>query len=324
VLTPDKVTDQLRAHADAWHSTAPLSVAALAEQVRRDEIDILVDLTLHAAGNRLLMFARKPAPVQVTYLGYPSTTGMTAMDWKLTDGFLDPSGRSEQFSSERLAYLESTYWCYRQPLAEVPVSEPPLRTRGQVTFGCFNNFARVSNDAVSAWCRILAARPTSRLILHADPGEHRLRISKNMAAQGIHDDRFEFVEHVRTAKYFERHAMIDIALDPFPYCGGTTTCDALWMGVPVVSLVGDIAVRRAGLSILSRVGLAELAVDSVDAYVQMAIELASDVERLTQLRRELRDRMSASPLMDAPAFARDVERLYRQMWIDWVAANPSR
>ena len=162
----------------------------------------------------------------------------------------------------------------------------------------------------------------ARLIIHADPGAHRRRVTTALAAHGVGADRVYFADRVTLEPYFAQHAKIDIALDPFPYCGATTTCDALWMGVPVVSLVGDTAVRRAGLSLLSRVGLADLAANDVDAYIDIAIQLAKDPERLTTLRRELRDRMRRSPLMDGPAFARDVERVYREMWTNWRQTNP--
>ncbi len=324
VLTEDSVSAKLRGAADMWRNTRAMKNEALFEQIRRDGIDILVDLTLHSAGNRMLVFARKPAPVQATYLGYPSTTGLAAMDWRFTDRLLDPGDQGTRFYTERPAYLETTYWCYHKPRPDVRVALPPARSAGRVTFGCFNNFGRVTDAAIAAWARILKNMPTSRLILHADPGGHRQRVLQPMAAAGIAAERIEFVERAKLAAYFESYSRIDIALDPFPYCGATTTCDALWMGVPVISLVGDIAVRRAGLSILSRVGLADLAVDSVDAYVRKAIDLARDVEKLAELRRGLRDRMLNSPLMDAASFARDVERLYRMMWIDWVSSERLR
>lgn len=320
VLTPDATSDQLRAHSDTWRLTRALSDDALTEQIEADQIDILVDLAQHSAGHRLLIFARKPAPVQVTYLGYPSTTGLSAIDYRLTDRFLDPPDQHRPFYSERNAYLESTYWCYAAPALAVDVNALPATTRGHVTFGCLNSSAKVSDDAMHAWARILLAVPRSRLILHANPGEFRDRALTLFAAQGIGVDRITFHARVTIANYFSLYNDIDIALDPFPYCGATTTLDALWMGVPVVSLVGDIAVQRAGLSILSRLGLSDLATTSTDAYISTAVKLAVDVERLSSLRRGLRERMRSSPLMNAPAFTRDVERLFRQMWQQWCGS----
>ena len=323
VIKRDRMTEELQGNSDAWHFTTGLTHDALADQIRRDAIDILVDLSVHSSDNRMLLFARKPAPVQVTYLGYPSTTGLLTMDWRLTDRFLDPPDESRPFYTEKSAYLESTYWCYRPPEIDVALSDLPLAKNGHVTFGCFNSFAKVSDNALAAWGRILSEMPGSRLMLHSDPGDHHQRVFDAFGAHGIERDRFEFVPRAPLGIYFQRYQQIDIALDPFPYCGGTTTLDALWMGVPVVSLVGDVPVRRAGLSILSRIDLGDLAVDRVDAYVAKAIELAGDIERLKSLRSGLRDRMLHSPLMAAPAFARDVERVFRMMWTEWCESKPT-
>ena len=312
VHQPDAMTNRLRVHADTWRFTATLTDEAVAEQIRADEIDILVDLALHSDGNRMLTFARKPAPVLASYLGYPSTTGLRAMDWRLTDRLLDDPARDGRFYSEHAAYLETTYWCYSEPIASAMISNPPMLAHEHITFGCVNNFGKVSDAALAAWAEILTQLPDSRLILHVQPGPHRQR------ALNACGDRVTFVQRQSLAKYFEQYNAIDIALDPFPYCGATTTLDALWMGVPVVSLAGETAVQRAGLSILSRIGLADLVAGDIDNYIGRAVELAGQRERIAELRRTLRQRMRASPLMDAAAFARDVERLYRMMWSTWV------
>jgi predicted O-linked N-acetylglucosamine transferase (SPINDLY family) len=319
VLVPDRITESCRAHADMWRSVLGFSDQQVAEVIRRDQIDILVDLTMHMANNRLLVFARKPAPVQVTYLAYCGTTGLSTIDYRLTDPYLDPPGRFDPFYSEQSIHLPETYWCY-QPLVQVPcVPRVPALKAGRVTFGCLNNFCKATAATLAAWSELLQAVPQSRLLLHAQVGRHRDRVSGFFAQQDISADRVMFVKQVPVAEYFEIYERIDVALDPFPYGGGTTTCDALWMGVPVVSLAGQTAVGRGGVSILSNVGLPELVAQDSEQYVRIAVELAQDLCRLSELRATLRDRMQASPLMNAPRFARNVEAAYRNMWQRWCA-----
>jgi predicted O-linked N-acetylglucosamine transferase (SPINDLY family) len=316
---PDLFTDHCRTQADVWREVLDLSDEHLAHAIRQDRIDILVDLTMHMANNRLLVFARKPAPVQVTYLAYCGTTGLRTIDYRLTDPYLDPPGQDEPFYSEQSIRLPETYWCY-QPIMETPPVNPlPALRTGQVTFGCLNNFCKVTAPTLAAWSRLLQALPAARLVLHAHPGSHRYRVREFFAEQGISPDRLIFADRRPTVEYYQMHERIDVALDPFPYGGGTTTCDALWMGVPVVSLAGQTAVGRGGLSILSNVGLADLVAQDAEEYVHLALELANDLPRLSQLRATLRARMQASPLMDAPHFARNVEAAYRSMWQRWCA-----
>ena len=214
--------------------------------------------------------------------------------------------------SEKSIRLRS-YWCYEGPAAFHPVGPLPAGARGQITFGCLNNFSKVTRLTLAAWRRILHAVPSSRLVLHCGEGSHRRETATALAAA----DRFEFFSRLTLDDYFAQWNQIDIALDPFPYAGGTTTCDALWMGVPVVSLAGQTAVSRAGRSILTTIGLPELVAGSVDAYVRLATALAADRPRLLGLRQTLRPRMESSPLMIAPAFARDVESAFRLMWSHW-------
>jgi len=265
----------------------------------------------------LLVFARKPAPVQVTYLAYCGTTGLGAMDYRLTDPYLDPPGTDLGCYCEQSIRLPETYWCYR-PIAETPeVSPLPRLEEGAVTFGSLNNFCKVSPPALAAWSGLLQAVPGSRLVLHAHPGSHRDRVREIVAQEGVSPERVTFMQAVPLGEYYRAYQRIDVALDPFPYGGGTTTCDALWMGVPVVSLAGQTGVGRGGLSILSNIGLPELVARDVDQYIRIAAELANDPARLAELRATLRDRMQSSPLMDAPRFARNVEAAYRQMWRRW-------
>jgi len=317
----DAMTDVLRGYADLWQTTTGLSDEDLARQIREDRIDVLVDLTMHMNGSRLLVFARKPAPVQVTYLAYCGTTGLETIDYRLTDRYLDPPPLSQgsaleddQYYSERSVRLPRTYWCYLPPPHSPDVAEPPAIAAGYITFGCLNNFAKVSLAALSVWGEILRQVPKSLLVLHCRPGAHRRRVEDFMKSRGVDADRLRFVDFLPTAQYLEQYQQIDIALDPFPYPGGTTTCDAVWMGVPVVTLAGQTALSRGGLSILSNVGRPELAARTKDQYVQIATGLASDLKALTEIRHRLRPMMQASPLLDAPQFARDIEQAYRWMW----------
>jgi predicted O-linked N-acetylglucosamine transferase (SPINDLY family) len=321
---PDAVTDRCRARADAWRDVLGLSDEQVARTICRDQVDILVDLTMHMGNNRLLVFARKPAPVQVTYLAYCGTTGLGTMDYRLTDTYLDPPGRDERFYRERSVHLPETYWCYRPIDQTPPVNRLPAVEAGHVGFGSLNNFCKVTSPVLAAWSRLLQAVPGSRLLLHARAGSHRDRVRAFLAEQGISAERLTWVDLLPTAEYFGLYQQIDVALDPFPYGGGTTTCDALWMGVPVVSLAGETGVGRGGVSILSNVGLPELVAGDADQYVRIAVDLANDLPRLSRLRATLRDRMQASPLMNAPRFARSVEAAYRDMWRRWCAGQTCR
>jgi predicted O-linked N-acetylglucosamine transferase (SPINDLY family) len=313
---PDKMTKRLGAHADVWRSLVGLSDAQAADLIRQDRIDVLVDLALHAANNGLLVFAHKPAPVQVTYLAYAGSSGLTTMDYRLSDPYLDPPGGDESVYSEQTLRLPQTYWCYR-PVVDLPLRAPPALEKGFITFGCLNHFCKVNEPLLSLWARLLGAVPDSRLLLHAHEGSHRQRVLEHLQREGVNPQRVSFVGWAPVAAHFERYHSIDIALDTFPFGGGTTTCDALWMGVPVVSLAGKTALSRAGLSILSNVGLQELVADTPDQYVRLGVSLANDLPRLKELHSTLRQQMQASPLMDAPRFARNVEAAYRQMWRNW-------
>jgi predicted O-linked N-acetylglucosamine transferase (SPINDLY family) len=317
----DALTETLKSHTDIWQSTSGLSDEQLVELVRRDQIDILIDLTMHMKGSRLLTFARKPAPVQITYLAYCSTTGLTAIDYRLSDPWLDPVGMDETVYSEKTIRLARTYWCYPRPDGAPDLIPPPSTHSGQVTFGCLNNYCKVTTLTLSLWRDLLSNVAQSRLILHALEGQHRQNALDHFATAGIAPNRIEFVGQVPLKEYLAQYNRIDIALDPFPYGGGTTTCDALYMGVPVVSLSGDTAVSRGGLSILSNLDHPELVASNPDEYLQIAASLASDPSRLAELRRTLRDQMQASVLMDARTFARDVEAAFRGAWANWCATR---
>jgi predicted O-linked N-acetylglucosamine transferase (SPINDLY family) len=316
VKRPDRLTERLRAHAHHWRDAVGMTDERLAELVRQDGIDILVDLDSHTPGNRLLMFARKPAPVQVTYLAYCSTTGMPAIDYRLTDPFFDPI-EQPRFYAEESIWLPDTYWCY-EPLPGVSeVAPSPALANGYVTYGCLNSFYKVTTPALTMWCDVLRTLPTAKLILHARPGSHRDRVRAFFAARHVDPDRIEFMGMLSPLEYFACYGKIDIGVDPFPFAGGTTTCDAVWMGVPMITLAGQTAVGRAGVSILANVGLSDLVARNPSDYVRLCTELASDVTRLAALRAGLRDRMRQSALMNAPRFARDVEAAFRGMWRRW-------
>jgi predicted O-linked N-acetylglucosamine transferase (SPINDLY family) len=313
----DAITERCVAGSDVFRDVRPLTDEQVAEAVRADQIDILVDLTMHMEDNRLLAFARRPAPVQVSYLAYCSTTGLDAIDYRLSDPYLDPPGGDETFYAEHTIRLPETYWCY-EPLAECPpVGTLPAAAEGQLTFGCLNGVCKLNEVTLDAWARVLTAVPTARLLLHAREATDRRRVGEWLARRGIAAERLAFVEFAPLEEYFQVYGRIDVALDPFPYGGGTTTCDALWMGVPVVSLAGTTAVGRSGVSILSSVGLQQLVAQDDEQYVRIAAHFAADLPRLADLRATLRERMQRSPLMDAPRFARGVEAAYRSMWRRW-------
>jgi predicted O-linked N-acetylglucosamine transferase (SPINDLY family) len=237
------------------------------------------------------------------------------IDYRLTDPYLDPPDEDRPFYREESVCLPRTYWCYEHPGEAEEVGPLPALAGGHVTFGCLNNFAKVTAPTLAMWAEILSKVPGSKLMLHCPAGVHRQRVLEGMAGHGVDPDRVEFVSRIPFAQYLRLHERIDIALDPFPCAGGTTTCDALWMGVPVVSLAGQTAVSRAGLSILSNVGLPEVVARRRESYVDIATSLARDLPRLAELRRTIRQQMRESPLMDAPQFARDVEAAYWRMFV---------
>jgi predicted O-linked N-acetylglucosamine transferase (SPINDLY family) len=317
----DAITTACRAHADVWRETRSLTDAQLADAVREDRIDILVDLTMHLEGSRLLVFARRPAPVQIAYLAYCSTTGLEAIPYRFSDPYLDPPDRKLPFYSEETVWLPETYWCYR-PVPGCPAVGPlPALAAGHITFGCLNSFCKVTDRTLAAWCRLLTAVGDARLLLHAPAGANRDRVRQFVAEQGVAPERLGFVDVLPLEQYLAVYAQIDVALDPFPYGGGTTTCDALWMGVPVVSLAGATAVGRGGVSILSNLKLPELVASGETQYVEIATALAGDLGRLGELRATLRRRMEQSPLTDEMRFARHVEAAYRALWRRWGAGG---
>jgi len=284
VTTPDAVTGSVREHVDRWRDVAMLPDEKLAEVVRADRIDILVDLAAHSGHNRLLAFARKPAPVQVTYLAYCSTTGVDAIDYRLTDRFLDPPEEPGDYT-ETSIHLPHCYWCYSAPPLPDPRRPATEHRTGPPTFGCLNNFAKVTDLTLDLWARLLLRVPEARLLVYARTEAHRDRVRRVLRDAGVEESRAAFVGRQPFADYLDTYRLIDVALDPHPYGGGTTTCDALWMGVPVVSLAGRTAVSRAGSTLLANVGLERLVARTAEQYVELAAGLIRDAPGFTALRR---------------------------------------
>jgi predicted O-linked N-acetylglucosamine transferase (SPINDLY family) len=315
---PDAVTRRFQSLASRWHDIRGIADDEAADLVRREQIDILVDLAGHTAQNRLAVFARRPAPVAVTWIGYPNTTGLEAIDYRLTDAWCDPPGATEHLHSERLVRMPHGFSCYQPPADAPQVAELPAARTGQVTFGSFNALPKVRPAVVAAWAEVLRQVPGSRLVLKSralKDEEARRRILGMFARRGMDEARVELAGALPShAHHLELYNRIDIALDTFPYHGTTTTCEALWMGVPVVVRAGETHVARVGVSLLERIGLGELAADSEGGYIERAVALAGNLQRLAELRAGLRGRMAGSSITDAAVFTRDLENAYRRMW----------
>jgi predicted O-linked N-acetylglucosamine transferase (SPINDLY family) len=315
----DGTTERLRRIADRWREIASLDDDAVADLVRADRIDVLVDLSGHTKYNRLLVFARKPAPVQATWLGYLNTTGLETIDYRVTDARASPEGPLDELNTERLVRLPDCQWCYQPPLNCPEVALPPAVRRGRpVTFGAFSSLAKIGPRVIALWCKLLERLPDARLIVMGLGLESiREEYLSRFTARGVAPERIELRNFQSFQNYLAMHEAADVILDTFPYTGGTTTCHALWMGVPVVSLVGDAAPSRGGASLLGTVGLDELVADTPEQYLDKACSLASNPGRLSTLRAGMRTRMSASPLLDAARFTLNLERAYRSMWRHW-------
>ena len=326
----DAVRERFRRGSVLWRETSALSDEKLAATIREDRIDLLVDLSLHTAGHRLRVFARKPAPVQLSWLGCPGTSGLAAMDYRISDSFLEPPGAAATGEAEQALLMPDAWCCYAPPVdSPAPGDLPAVRT-GRVTFGSFNQFAKVNERVLTRWAAILREVAGSRLLLLSKGGAEE-RTRETLAACGIAPERVAFLPYHPAAAiasaadvpfdYLLRYRQVDIALDSFPYNGMTTTGDALWMGVPVVALIGTTPISRASFSLLSNVGLPELAARSEEEYVAIATSLARDLPRLAALRATLRARMEASPLLDPARFTRHLEAAFRTIWQRWCASR---
>jgi protein O-GlcNAc transferase len=324
VTSVDDVTQRLRERADQWRDIAGLSDERVAQIIREDQIDILVDLAGHTANNRMLVFARRAAPVQVNYLGYPNTTGLATMDYRITDAEADPPGMTEAHHTEKLSRLPGGFLCYHAAENAPEPRDLAAADLSQITFGTFNNFAKVTSGMLDVWSKILLAVPNSRLLIKGKClGEESVQkeLHGAFAKHGIETNRIDLLSHEPSfLKHLSIYHRIDIALDTFPYHGTTTTCEAMWMGVPVVTRAGKAHVSRVGVSLLNRVGLPELIAENNEQYISIAAELARDIERLRAISSSLRDRMKSSSLTNAENFARELESGYRQMWQTWCSA----
>jgi protein O-GlcNAc transferase len=325
VTHPDAVTKRLQALTDQWRDIVQLSDEDAARVIRKDGIDILVDLAGHTAGNRLLIFARKPAPIQVAYLGYPNTRGVATIDCWLSDAHADPVGKTEDYYVEKVVHLPRGLNCY-QPLAESPDVGPlPALRANHITFGSFNNVSKISESVIACWVKILIGVPTACLLLKARAladEQTRDRLRHAFAAHGIAPQRIDMLGRVVSgAEHLALYNRVDVGLDTFPYNGHTTTCEALWMGVPVITLAGITHAGRVGVSLLTQAGLPELIAESPEHYAALALELANDLPGLQGLRQGLRARLAASALCDAQGFTRALEAAYREMWVKYCESG---
>lgn len=321
----DEVTRRLQGMVGRWRCCGGMSNAELADLIRNDRIDILIDLAGHTAGERIGLFALKPSPLQVTWLGYPGTTGLSAMDYRISDEIADPQGSADSWYSERLLRLPGGFLCYTPPSESPEIDSISYRETGSITFGSFNNFAKIGHEVISLWVKLLASVPGSSLLLKNrsfDDAEVSSRFVRIFRRLGGETTRLILVGQTGS---FEEHlncyGRVDIALDTFPYNGTTTTCEALWMGVPVVTLAGERPAARVGADILTRVGLECCIATTPDEYVQRAAVLAADRDHLTLLRATLRAKMAASPLCDADRFSREMEHSLRTIWRKWCALS---
>jgi protein O-GlcNAc transferase len=320
---PDRVTERLRRSSDHWRETAALTDEQLEGAVRRDQIDILVDLTGHTAHHRLLVFARKPAPVQVTWLGYPNTTGLRTIDYRISDEVSDPVGETDKWHSEQLWRMPRAFSCYLPPAESPAVTALPASKTGHVTFASFSNYAKVSRPCLETWAKVLNRVPGSHLLLKSRGlADEALaaRVQAEFRELGVSSERIELDAHlVSVAEHLAGYGRVDVALDPFPYNGTTTTCEALWMGVPVVTLAGRTHVARVGASLLTHLGRAEWIAPTTDELVERAVALTTDLSALSEIRSGLRARMAASALTDATGFAREFTTAVREMWRRYCA-----
>ncbi|MBP5998600.1 MAG: tetratricopeptide repeat protein [Azonexus sp.] len=317
----DDLSAELRQHCTAWTVVNERSDAELARQIHDDRIDILLDLSGHTAFSRLAVFARRPAPVQASWLGYFATTGVREIDWKIGDPWVAPEGEAGHFT-EKPWRLPDSCFCFSPPEGAPDVAALPSERNGYVTYGCFNNLAKVNDTVIETWSRILDADPTSRLLLKTrqlGSGELRATLLARFAGHGIGSERLELQGVGSYAEYLDTYARIDLALDPFPFTGGTTTAEGLWMGVPVVTIRGDRFIAHQGESLLHAAGLSEMIAADKEAYVQLALNFAADRPALAAMRAGLRARVAASALFDAPRYARNLEAAWRGMWAEWCA-----
>jgi predicted O-linked N-acetylglucosamine transferase (SPINDLY family) len=319
----DRMTEKLRAHCAGWFYLHGDNDAAAAKRIHRHGIDVLVDLSGHTGQNRLPVFAFKPAPVQVSWLGYFATTGVAEIDYLLADPVSVPPEHEAHFS-ETVWRLPHTRLCFTPPEENVAVGPLPAASRGHLTLGSFQNQAKIGDSVLALWARVLAALPDARLQLRArqlDDPALAAQLRERLQRAGIDAQRVQLYGHAERATYLAAYNEIDFLLDTFPFPGGTTTCEALWMGVPTLTLAGDRLISRQGASLLTAAGLPDWVADSADDFVARALAHAADLPRLAALRAGLRAQVLASPLFDAPHFARDLADALWAMWRRWREAR---
>jgi protein O-GlcNAc transferase len=317
VLRPDDTTEKFRKLADKFLMIGGMPDAYVFDQMRQDNIDVLIDLSGHTAGNRMQLLAERPAPLQCTLFGYPNTTGLVAVDYRITDGFSDPEDLTERLYAERLLRMPEVAWCYTPPAFDIPVTPLPCLTHPKktFTFGCLNNAAKISEACLSTWIKLLQAIPGTRLILlggQSNAGAKRL--ADLFTKGGVLKDRVEVLPRLEKQKYFEAYQQFDISLDPFPYNGGVTTGDSLWMGVPVLGLAGQSYVSRQGLMANATLGLADFVADTPETLIQLARQWTKSRDELAEIRADLRPRLLSSALADGPRYVRHLEMVIREAW----------
>jgi len=322
-LDSDDVTARIKRHFQRWQSVVGLPDQAMAQRIRDDEIDILIDLSGHTGKNRLPVFAWKPAPVQMSWLGYFATTGVAAIDYLIADPWTLPASEECNFT-EKILRLPETRLCFTPPEHNIGITPLPALRNGYVTFACFNTLSKMNDAVVAVWAKVLHAVPDSRLQLVAPP-DQRARfegiVAGRYAAHGIAAERLLILDAGPRAAYLATYQQVDIALDPFPYTGGTTTAEALWMGVPVLTLAGKSFLSRQGVGLLMNAGLLEWVAEDADDYVSKAVFHAGNLPRLAALRAGMREQVLASPVFDAPRFARHFEEALRSAWRKWCEAQ---
>ena len=312
----DATTKRLMVNCDHWRSIFGISNRNITNLIKKDKIDILVDLSGHTAGNSLLVFAQKPSPIQVTWLGYPNTTGLSAIDYRFTDLIADPIGEADDLHSEKLLRLPHGFQCYQGNEKILVEKELPLMKCEHITFGSFNDVSKLTPEVIKIWSKILQAVPKSRLVLKFPKLDTNTSYYQELFVnEGIAKERTEFYKRSpNIEEHLQLYKTIDIGLDPFPYNGATTTCEALWMGVPVITLLGDRHVGRVGASILTNVDLTSFIAQDINSYIELAVEMSTKTEYLKKIRAGLRKRMQNAPLCDAVSFASDIETAYLDMW----------
>ena len=328
---PDECSARLRSRADGWRPIHGMPDDEAAALIREDAIDILVDLSGHTGGNRLPLFALKPAPVQATYLGYPNTTGLEAIDYRIVDAITDPPGRADELHTEELVRLPRCFVAYAPSPDCGEVSPCPVLRKGGFTFGSFSHPLKWNDAVVRAWAAILNRVPSSRLILHHGASFYKIapvfdalrrRVHARFAAHYVDGSRITLIGCLDPVEHFALYREVDLCLDTFPYNGTTTICEGLWMGVPPIALTGETHVSRVATSILTSVGLSGFVTTSIEQYVERAVAAAGDVEGLAALRSSMRARMSVSPVADGRSLARAMEDAYRQIWRRWCDETP--